>query len=91
MSDEILTGNGRAVVQRDDLGGLASESIDLPPVSELDKLIIAFITRRNTILPPVARLDANGVLEFAFGARLTSQGGRGGDFRGRIRIHVDYF
>jgi hypothetical protein len=44
-----------------------------------------------TDLPPVAILDANGVLEFAFGARLTSQGARGGDFRGRIRIRVDYF
>ena len=44
-----------------------------------------------TDLPPVAMLDANGVLEFAFGARLTSNGARGGDFRGRIRITVDYF
>jgi hypothetical protein len=44
-----------------------------------------------TDLPSVAMLDANGVLEFAFGARLTSQGARGGDFRGRIRITVDYF
>jgi len=44
-----------------------------------------------TDLPQVAMLDANGVLEFAFGARLTSQGARGGDFRGRIRIRVDYF
>jgi hypothetical protein len=44
-----------------------------------------------TDLPPVAMLDANGVLEFAFGARLTSHGARGGDFRGRIRIRVDYF
>jgi hypothetical protein len=44
-----------------------------------------------TDLPPVAMLDANGVLEFAFGARLTSQGARGGDLRGRIRITVDYF
>jgi hypothetical protein len=42
-------------------------------------------------LPPVAMLDANGVLEFSFGARLTSQGARGGDFRGRIRIRVDYY
>jgi hypothetical protein len=44
-----------------------------------------------TDLPPVAMLDENGLLEFAFGARLTSQGARGGDFRGRIRIRVDYF
>jgi hypothetical protein len=51
----------------------------------------ALLSEFVTDLPPVAMLDANGVLEFAFGARLTSQGGRGGDFRGRIRIHVDYF
>ncbi len=44
-----------------------------------------------TDLPPVATLDENGELEFAFGARLTSHGARGGDFRGRIRIRVDYF
>lgn len=44
-----------------------------------------------TDLPPVAMLDANGVLEFAFGARLTSGGARAGDFRGRIRITVDYY
>jgi hypothetical protein len=44
-----------------------------------------------TDLPAVAMLDANGVLEFSFGARLTSQGARGGDFRGRISIRVDYY
>jgi len=58
MSDEVLTGNGRAVIQRSDLGDLAGDSINLPPVDELDSLIIAFITRRNTILPPVAKLTA---------------------------------
>lgn len=44
-----------------------------------------------TNLPPVAMLDENGTLEFAFGARLSSQGARGGNFRGRIAIRVDYF
>src|SRR5690606_23889493 len=44
-----------------------------------------------TDLPPVAMLDENGVLEFSFGARLTSRGARGGHFRGRIAIRVDYF
>src|SRR5688572_3193033 len=42
-----------------------------------------------TDLPPVAMLDENGSLEFSFGARFDSQGARGGDFRGRIRIRVD--
>jgi hypothetical protein len=44
-----------------------------------------------TDLPPVAMLDENGMLEFAFGARLSSQGARSGNFRGRIAIRVDYF
>ncbi|MDH4218390.1 MAG: phosphoenolpyruvate carboxykinase (ATP) [Candidatus Aminicenantes bacterium] len=56
--DESLTANGRAVVQRKklqvDLDGkmvdIFSKSIDLPPLEELDGLIFAFITRRNTIM-----------------------------------------
>jgi hypothetical protein len=44
-----------------------------------------------TDLPPIAMLDENGTLEFAFGARLSSQGARSGNFRGRIAIRVDYF
>jgi hypothetical protein len=44
-----------------------------------------------TNLPPVAMLDENGTLEFAFGARLSTQDARGGNFRGRIAIRVDYF
>jgi len=75
MGNEVLTGNGRAVVARDDLGGLASESIDLPPVDELDGLIIGFITRRNTILPPVARLTAaQGAAAFMLGESVHTSG-----------------
>jgi len=56
--DESLTANGRAVLQRKklkvDINGksipIFSESIDLPPLEELDGLIFAFITRRNTIM-----------------------------------------
>jgi hypothetical protein len=51
----------------------------------------AELTGFVTDLPPVAMLDANGTLEFAFGARLSSQGARSGNFRGRIAIRVDYF
>lgn len=75
MSDETLTGNGRAVVQREDLAGLASESINLPPVEELDKLLICFITRRNTILPPLARLTpAQGAAAFMLGESVHTSG-----------------
>lgn len=56
--DESLTANGRAVVQRRKLrvniggkmAGIFSRSINLPPLEELDGLIFAFITRRNTIM-----------------------------------------
>jgi len=56
--DESLTANGRAVVQRKKLQvnikgktvGIASKSVNLPPLQELDGLIFAFITRRNTIM-----------------------------------------
>ncbi len=75
MSDEVLTGNGRAVIQRADLGELASPSINLPPVEELDALVIAFITRRNTILPPVAKLTpAQGAAAFMLGESVHTTG-----------------
>lgn len=56
--DESLTANGRAVVQRNklrvDVDGkivdIFSKSVNLPPLEELDHLIFAFITRRNTIM-----------------------------------------
>jgi phosphoenolpyruvate carboxykinase (ATP) len=56
--DESLTANGRAVVQRHKLRvkikrktvGIAAKSINLPPLDELDGMMFAFITRRNTIM-----------------------------------------
>ncbi|MFH1393308.1 MAG: phosphoenolpyruvate carboxykinase [Candidatus Micrarchaeota archaeon] len=49
--DTSLTSNGRAVVMRKEIG-FTNTSIDLPRAD-----IILFITRRNTIVPPVAKLD----------------------------------
>lgn len=51
----------------------------------------AVLTDFVTDLPPAAMLDANGLLTFNFGARISSRAASGGDFRGRIEIHVDYF
>jgi hypothetical protein len=45
----------------------------------------------RTDLPGVALLDAHGVLEFSFGATLSTKGAQGGDFRGRIPIRVEYY
>jgi len=48
------------------------------------------LTDFTSNLPPHPRLDANGELEFTFGARLVVKSGRGGNYRGRIPISVDY-
>lgn len=44
----------------------------------------------TTNLPHRPMLDANGELEFTFGARLVLKSGTGGNYRGRIPITVDY-
>lgn len=100
------TGESRAESNMIDLGGASFEGraritgeplrpvrIDLPSTVVLRSSdgAEARLSDFVTDLPPMAMLDENGVLEFAFGARLTSQGSRGGDFRGQIRIRVDYF
>jgi len=51
----------------------------------------AELTEFRTDLPPVAVLDADGHLEFSFGARLQTKDAQGGDFRGRIPIRVEYY
>lgn len=73
---ETLTGNGRAMVRRDDLGrGRAARGIDLPPLSELDGLIIAFITRRNRVVPIVSKLTPEQAAgAFMLGESIESSG-----------------
>ncbi len=51
FSDDSITSNGRGVVLRKEIGYTDAE-IDLPRVD-----MILFITRRNTIVPPVAKLN----------------------------------
>jgi hypothetical protein len=51
----------------------------------------AVLTDFVTNLPQAVMLDQSGTLEFAFGARLSTQGAGGGNFRGRIRIEVEYY
>jgi phosphoenolpyruvate carboxykinase (ATP) len=55
--DETLTSNGRGVIQRTDLGEEnITDTVDLPPLNMIDGMVIAFITRRNTVVPPVSKL-----------------------------------
>ena len=74
--DESLCANGRAIVFRDKLRvkrdgklvGISSKSINLPSLDELDGIIFAFITRRNTIMPFAQELTAEqGVLAYLWG------------------------
>ena len=58
FDDFTLTENGRGIIQRTDLAPRIGDSINLPPLSELDSLVILFITRRNTILPMISKLNS---------------------------------
>lgn len=56
FEDEVLTSNGRGIMMREELAPYISDRIDLPPAAELDGLIVAFITRRHTVVPLAAKL-----------------------------------
>ena len=56
FTDFTLGSNGRAVIPRSVLAPYVTDNINLPPASELDGLIIAFITRRMTVLPIASKL-----------------------------------
>ncbi|MFX1520793.1 MAG: phosphoenolpyruvate carboxykinase [Promethearchaeota archaeon] len=55
--DKIITGNGRAIILREDLGEYISSAINSPPLSNVDGMIILMITRRNTVVPIVSKLN----------------------------------
>ncbi|MCI0494665.1 phosphoenolpyruvate carboxykinase (ATP) [candidate division KSB1 bacterium] len=74
--DERLCANGRAVIRKDKLQvkrgrrlvQIESKTINLPSLEELDGLIFAFITRRNTIMPFAQRLTPEqGVMAYLWG------------------------
>lgn len=74
--DESLCGNGRAVIFRKKLAvkqgrklvGISAPTINLPSLEEMDGLIFAFITRRNTIMPFAQELTPEqGVLAYLWG------------------------
>ncbi|MBI3317527.1 MAG: phosphoenolpyruvate carboxykinase [Candidatus Omnitrophica bacterium] len=76
FSDETLTTNGRGVVQWNDFGDRRAESPNLPPLSEVDGLIIAFITRCNTVVPVASKLNLEqAAAAFMLGESVESSGG----------------
>lgn len=100
------TGEKRVDANAIDLGGLSWQGrarvtgeplrpirVELPPrvVLRGPDGAEAELTDLATDLPAIAMLDETGALTFNFGARLSSRNARGGNFRGRIAIRVDYF
>ena len=77
FSDETLTSNGRGVVQMKHFAPHVSEDgVNLPPVDELDSLLLIFITRRNTVLPVASKLTPEqGALAFMLGESVESSAG----------------
>jgi phosphoenolpyruvate carboxykinase (ATP) len=76
FDDETLTSNGRGVVQMASLAPYASDSINLPPVEETDGLLLFFITRRNTVLPMLAKLTPEQTAQaFMLGESVESSAG----------------
>lgn len=74
--DERLNANGRSVIRKDKVRikpgrkfiPIEAPSINLPPIEELDGLVFAFITRRNTIMPFAQKLTLDqAVLAYLWG------------------------
>jgi len=76
--DETICGNGRAVIRKDKLRirlgkkrkpvAIDYPGLNLPPLDELDGIILAFITRRNTFMPFAQELTAEqAVLAYLWG------------------------
>ncbi len=76
FNDETLTSNGRGVVQWKDFGSAKAETPNLPPISEVDGLIVCFITRRNTVVPIASKLSLEqAAAAFMLGESIESSGG----------------
>jgi phosphoenolpyruvate carboxykinase (ATP) len=75
FGDRTLTGNGRGIMQRSDFGKHRSDSLNMPPLEDLDGMIILFVTRRNTVVPPVSKLNAEqAAAAFVLGESIESSG-----------------
>ena len=76
FTDLTLGGNGRAVISRAAMRPHTGDRINLPVLEELDGLVIAFITRRMTVLPLVSRLNsAQAAASFMLGESVETSAG----------------
>ena len=70
FNDSSITSNGRAMVKRSDVA-FTDDDIDLPEVHN-----IVFITRRNDVVPPIARLNPEfGAAAFMLGESIETSAG----------------
>ncbi len=75
FDDLTLTGNGRGIMQRTAFGEFMGP-VDIPSAQELDGAIVAFITRRNTVMPMAAKLTTEqAAASFMLGESVESTGG----------------
>ncbi|MEE9164109.1 MAG: phosphoenolpyruvate carboxykinase [Thermoplasmata archaeon] len=75
LGDLTLTGNGRGIMQRTAFGD-SMGPIDVPPATGLDGALVAFITRRNTVMPLAAKLTREQAAAFfMLGESVESSGG----------------
>ena len=96
----IVTGSVTAISSRAMVGEVTIRGeagrmvrIDLPSNAELFGFnggSIALESIRSD-LPPMPRLDANGRLSFRFGGIIRVTGEVDGEYRGDVRIEVEYF
>ncbi len=75
FEDDTLTGNGRGIMQRDRFGNYKSKTVNLPPLNDVDGLIIFNITRRNTVVPIASKLTLEqGAAAFLLGESIETSG-----------------
>ncbi|MHA1649495.1 MAG: phosphoenolpyruvate carboxykinase [Candidatus Helarchaeota archaeon] len=75
FDDNTLTGNGRGIMQKKDFGRYSSKGINLPPLSEVDGMLIFLITRRNTVVPIASKLTTEqAAAAFMLGESIETSG-----------------
>ena len=95
VSGSVTAMSARAMVAEVSIRGEPGRQvrIDLPGSIELQGFNGGSIRLESisSDLPPAPRLDSNGRLSFRFGGMIRVMGDTDGDFRGDVRINVEYF
>lgn len=95
VSGSVTAISARAMVGEVTVRGEAGRSvrIDLPPSIELHGMNGGTIRLESirSDLPPDPRLDSGGLLRFRFGGIIRVTGDTDGEYRGDVRIDVEYF